>query len=281
MLAYFRFNLATRLSSCSLSFVPTASVPVVLNIVCKLQAEVLGYVSAHRAISPELLRPLDLHSKRSSSFSMGASCSKSSSVGLSSKANEDLRSSTQSISSPYLVSNFSSSKLSKLARPVDGATASSSDLIQAQHQADPAGQLQDALAASAAAAVLSEASDRAAAAVAADALPKPPQQPSIAQQSLIEASAVYNRPLDRPAYHHRTASGKRRTGSLISQAPFPQALDVVVQRPSQEGFTQLLQQHLFESQDMKASSTFIHFTRLNPQRSAQNVPQFLSWQLGG
>ena len=280
MLAYFRFNLATRLSSCSLSFVPTASVPVVLNIVCKLQAEVLGYVSAHRAISPELLRPVDLHSKRSSSFSMGASCSKSSSVGLPSKANEDLRSSTQSNSSPYLV-NLSSSKLSKLAQPLDGATANSSDLIQAQHQADPVGQVQDALAASAATAVLSEASDHAAAAVAAGALPKPPQQPSIAQQSLLEASAVYNRPLDRPAYHHRTASGKRRTGSLISQPPFPQALDVVVQRPSQEGFTQLLQQHLFESQDMKASSTFIHFTRLNPQRSAQNVPQYLSWQLGG
>lgn len=242
-----------------------------------LQAEVLGYVSAQRSISPELLRPLDLHSKRSSSFSMGASCSKSSSVGLSSKANEDLRSSNQSMSSPYLTNNLSYSKSSKAAQPAGGAEANNPGLIQAQHQPDPAGQLQNALAASAATAVLSEASDRAATAVAAGTLPQPPQQPSIAQQSLLEASAVYNRPLDRPAYYHRTASGKKRTGSLSSHAPFPEALKAVVRQPSEEGFTQLLQQHLFESQDMKASSASVYLSRLEPQCSAQNVPQFLSW----
>ena len=240
-----------------------------------LQAEVLGYVSAHRSISPELLRPLDLHSKRSSSFSMGASCSKSSSVGLSVKANEDLRSSTQSINSPYLVSKFSSSKSSKAAQPLDGATVSSNDLIQAQHQADPAGQLQTAIAASAATAVLSEASDRAATAVAAGTLPVP-QRPSIAQQSLLEASVLYNRPLDRPAYHHRTASGKKKTGSLISHATFSEALKAVVQQPSEREFTQLLQQHLFESQDMKASSTSVYYYCLNPQCQTHKVPQFLS-----
>lgn len=216
-----------------------------------LQAEVLGYVSAHRSISPELLRPLDLHSKRSSSFSMGASCSKSSSVGLSSKANQDLRSSNQSISSPYLTSKVSSSKLSKAAQSPGEVAAGSGDLIQAQHQPDPAGQLQSALAASAAAAVLSEASDNAATGVAAATLPHPPQQRSIAQQSLFQAAAVYKRPLDRPAHHHKTALGKKGT---LHSAPFPEALKAVVQQPSEEGFVQLLQQHLFESQDMKASS---------------------------
>lgn len=224
------------------------------NPVCTLQAEVLGYVSAHRSISPELLRPLDLHSKRSSSFSMGASCSKSSSVGLSPKANQDLRSSTQSISSPYLTSKVSSSKLSKAAQPAGEAAASDSELIQAQHQPDPAGQLQNALAASAAAAALSEASDHAATNVAAATLPQPPQQRSIAQQSLWEAAAVYKRPLDRPAHHHKTALGKKGTASLIGRGPFPEALKALVQQPSEEGFVQLLQQHLFENQEMKASS---------------------------
>ena len=242
----------------------TTSEPVSLSIVCMLQAEVLGYVSARRSISPELLRPLDLQSKRSASFSMGASCSKSSSVGLSSKANQDLRSSTQSVSSPYLTNNLQS-KSSKTAQSAGGAEANNTDLIQAQHQPDPAGQLQNALAASAASAVLSEASVRAATAVAAGTLPQPPQQPSIAQQSLLEASAVYNRPLDRPAYHHRTASGKKRTGSLISHAPFPEALKAVVRQPSEEGFTQLLQQHLFESQDVKASSASVYRSCPNPQ----------------
>lgn len=219
-----------------------------------LQAEVLGYVSAHRSISPELLRPLALHSKRSSSSSMGASCSKSSSVGLSSKVNQELRSSNPSISSPYLTSKVSSSKLSKAAQSPGEAAAGSGDLLQAQHQPDPAGQLQNALAASAAAAVLSEASDYAATSVAAATLPQSPQQRSIAQQSLLEAAAVYKRPLDRPAHHHKTALGKKGTASLMGPAPFPDALKAVVQQPSEEGFIQLLQQHLFESQDMKASS---------------------------
>ena len=222
---------------------------------CTLQAEVLGYVSAHRSISPELLRPLDLHSKRSSSYSMGASCSKSSSVVLSSKANEDLRSSSQSTSSPYLVSNLSLSKSTKAAQATSKALVNTSDFIPARHQADPAGQLQNALAASAATAVLSEASFHAATAVAAGTLTPPPQPSSIAQQSFQEASVVYKRPLDRPAYHHRTASGRKNTGSLITHASFPEALKAVVQQPSQEGFAQLLQHHLFEKQDMKASLT--------------------------
>ncbi|KAL0041733.1 hypothetical protein WJX79_002608 [Trebouxia sp. C0005] len=67
------------------------------------KAEVLGYVSAQRSISPDLLHPLDLLSRRSSSFHhMGTSCSKSSSVGLSAKAHAELRSSSQSVDSPYL-----------------------------------------------------------------------------------------------------------------------------------------------------------------------------------
>ena len=158
------------------------------------------------------------------------------------------------MSSPYLTNNLSPSKSSKAVQPAGGAAANGADLTQAQHQADPAGQLQNALAASAATAVLSEASDRAATAVAAGTVPQPQQQPSFAQQSLMEAAAVYNRPLHRPAYHQRTASGKKRTDSFISHAPFPEALKAVVQQPSEEGFTQLLQQHLFEGQDMKASS---------------------------
>ena len=184
------------------------------------------------------------------------------------------------MNSPYLTNNLSSSKSSKAAHLGGGAEANSTELIEAQHQPDPAGQLQNALAASAATAILSEASDCAATAVAVGSLPQPPQQPSIVQQSLKEASAVYNRPLNRPAYHHRTAPGKKRTGSLISHVPFPDALKAVVQQPSEKGFTQLLQQHLFDNQDMKASSTSVFNYRLNPQCSAQNVPEFLSRHCG-
>ena len=220
------------------------------------QAEVLGYVSAQRSISPELLRPLELHFKRSTSRSMGASCSKSS-VALSSKANGDLRSSSQSINSPYLTHNSSHSRSMK-----GTLSASEADLIPAQHQGlDPAGQLQNALAASAANAVLSEASFSAATAVATAALPTPPQPPTIAQQSFQDASAVYGRPLDRPAFNHKTASNKKAQGatsSLTNQGNFSEALKAVSTHPSQKAFLQLLQQHLFGKQDTKASCPYCH-----------------------
>ena len=217
------------------------------------QAEVLGYVSAQRSISPDLLRPLDLLSKRSSSsHQMGASCSKSSSVGLSAKAHAELRSSSQSVDSPYLVSSPASRKPSHSTRSV-GDDPSASDLIQACHQDTPSGQLQAALAASAATAVLSEASFTAATAVANAPAHAPPPVPTFAQQSFHDATVVYSRPLDRPLYNSK-ASSRRNSGatwSLNRHAPFPEALQGVVKQPSQEAFTQLLQQHLFDKQDMK------------------------------
>ena len=218
----------------------------------------LGYVSAQRSISPELLRPIDLHSKRSSSHSMGASCSKSSSLGISSKANEDFCSSTQSLKSPYLLSNLSSTKSTKGTKAASNTV--SNDLIQAQHRTDPAGQLQNALAASAATAALSEASFNAATAVAAAARPAGPLLSNIAQQSFQEASAVYGRPLDRPAYHYKTPSNRKSvplTNSLTRHSSLPEALKAVSKQPSQESFAQLLQQQLFEKQDIKVCSSLV------------------------
>ena len=223
-----------------------------LLTLCKVQAEVLGYVSAQRSISPDLLRPLDLLSKRSSSsHHMGASCSKSSSVGLSAKTHAELRSSSQSVDSPYLVSSPASRKPSHSTRSV-GDDPSASDLIQAHHQDTPSGQLHAALAASAATAVLSEASFTAATAVNAPAH-VPPPVPTFAQQSFHDATVVYSRPLDRPSYSSKASSRKNSdtTGSLNRHAPFPEALQGVAKQPSQEAFTQLLQQHLFDRQDMK------------------------------
>ena len=224
-----------------------------LLILCMLQAEVLGYVSAQRSISPDLLRPLDLLSKRSSSsHHMGASCSKSSSVGLSAKAHAELRFSSQSVDSPYLISSPASRKPSHSTRSV-GDDPSASDLIQAHHQDTPSGQLQAALAASAATAVLSEASFTTATAVANAPAHAPPHVPTFAQQSFHDATVVYSWPLDRPSYNSKASSRKNSgaAGSLNRHAPFPEALQGVAKQPSQEAFTQLLQQHLFDKQDMK------------------------------
>lgn len=216
-----------------------------------LQAEVLGYVTAHRSISPDLLRPLQLLSKRSSSSQhMGASCSKGCSVGLSAKPS--LRSSSQSVDSPYLVSSPASRKPSHSTRNL-GEEPSGSDLIQAHHQDTPSGQLQNALAASAATAVLSEASFTAATAVANAPAHATPPLPTIAQQSFHDATVVYSRPLDRPSYNSKASSARNggAAGSLNRHVPFPDALQGVVRQPSPEAFAQLLQQHLFDKQDMK------------------------------
>lgn len=233
-----------------------------------LQAEVLGYVSAHRSISPDLLRPLDLISKRSSSsHHMGASCSKSSSVGLSAKTYAELRSSSQSVDSPYLVSSPASRKPT---HSTVGDDPSASDLIQAHHQDTPSGQIQAALAASAATAVLSEASFTAATAVANAPAHVPPPVPTFAQQSFHDATVVYSRPLDRPSYNNKASSRKNSSaaGSLNRHAPFPEALQGVAKQPSQEAFTQLLQQHLFDRQDMKV--LFAAFTASLVWCSAQS-----------
>ena len=182
---------------------------------------------------------------------MGASCSKSSGLGIPPKATEDLRSSTQSINSPYLLSNLSSTKSSKSTKQAGEIV---NDLIQAQHQTDPAGQLQNALAASAATAALSEASFSAATAVATAGRPASPLLPNIARQSFQDASAVYGRPLDRPTYHHKAPSSRKSipsTNSLIRHSSFPEAMKAVSKKPSQERFAQLLQQHLFGKQDIK------------------------------
>lgn len=184
---------------------------------------------------------------------MGANCSKSSSIGLSAKANPGLRSSAQSIDSPYLASDPGSRKASQSAKSA-GDHPASTDLIQAHHHNVPSEQLQNALAASAASAVLSEASFTAATAVA-NAPALSPQLPTFAQQSFQDATMVYSRPLDRPSYNHK-ASSRKNSGAAVSMtrhAPFPEALKAVAKQPSQEAFEQLLQQHLFEKQDMKVS----------------------------
>ena len=219
------------------------------------QAEVLGYVSAQRSISPDLLRPLNLQSRQSSSsHQMGASCSKGSSVGLSAKPNPGLRSSTQSIDSPYLISSLSTRKHGQATKSVDDGP----DLIQAHHQDNPSGQLQAALAASAATAVLSEASFTAATAVAAASASQAGPLPTFAQQSFQDATAVYSRPLDRPSYN-RKASSRKNSGVAVSlnrHALFPEALKGVAKQPSQEAFEQLLQHYLFDKQDTKVRLTY-------------------------
>ena len=217
---------------------------------CTSSLEGIGYVTAHRSISPDLLRPLELLSRRSSSsHHMGASCSKGSSAGLSAKPS--LRSSAQSVDSPYLATSPASRKPSHSARNLV-EEPSGSDLIQAHHQDTPSGQLQNALAASAATAVLSEASFTAATAVANAPAHASLPQPTIAQQSFHDATVVYSRPLDRPSYN-KTSSARHSgaAGSLNRHVPFPDALQGVVRQPSPEAFAQLLQQHLFDKRDMK------------------------------
>ena len=213
-----------------------------------MQAEVLGYVSAQRSISPDLLRPLDLHSKRPSPHYMGASCSKSSSIGIASKAESALSANPQFADSPYLVSSPGSRKSSHTTKSVHGDSIS----IPAIHQDQPSGQLQAALAASAASAVLSEAAHTAATAVAVGPTAAA-QQPSFAQQSFREASALYTRPLDRPCYNHKVLS-KKANGSKVTidkYAPFPDALKAAVELHSWDAVEQLLQHHLFDRPDMK------------------------------
>ena len=211
-----------------------------------MQAEVLGYVSAQRSISPELLRPLDLHSKRSGPQPMGASCSKSSSIGIASKNESALSSNPQLADSPYLTLSPGSRKSSNTTKHVEG----SSDLISAQHAELPSDGLQAALAASAASAVLSEASFTAASAVA-TAPASSPQQPSFAQQSFREASALYSRRLDRPSYKHKSPKKSQAGVSLDKHAPFADALKALDGRPSEEAFEQLLQHHLFDKPGLK------------------------------
>ena len=232
---------------------------------CVTQAEVLGYVSAQRSISPDLLRPLDLHSKRPSPYHMGASCSKSSSIGIASKADSALSANPQFADSPYLVSSPGSRKSSHTAKSVHGDSSS----IPAIHQDQPSGQLQAALAASAASAVLSEAAHTAATAVAL-APTAAAQQPSFAQQSFREASTLYSRPLDRPSYNHK-ASSKKANGAKVTidkYAPFPDALKAAADQHSWDAVEQLLQHHLFDRPDMKVR---------HPHASGYNLTCCMKW----
>ena len=105
------------------------------------------------------------------------------------------------------------------------------------------------------------------------------QPPTIAQQSLQDASVVYTSRLGRPAQINNKAAASsaahaRNAHGMDRHATFPAALRAVARNPSEEAIGQLLEQHLFGKTDMKVRhAQDLHTSALGG--SAPKVP--LEW----
>lgn len=215
----------------------------------KVQAEVLGYVHTHRSTSPDLLRPLDLHSKQGySSSTMGAGCSKSSSVGLTAQQVQEQPFLPQYSNSPYLADN-ASRKASHTTKLLPAAEPPLST-IQAYHGEQSSSNVtlppSDLAANACVDASMPSSAD---AASVAGQVSSSLSSPSIVQQSLQEASVVYTQPMSRSPSTSRSPGKSLNSSNNVKQAiarhgTFAAALKAIGKEAAPDAAPPLLQHFL-------------------------------------